>query len=207
MIDVLLAMKRVGKWMDSVFTHGLRFNARERGLRVMEEANEFGQALNVSRLDAMNVVDHVFSREKGEPSQEAAGLLVTLLAACGKLGIDPEMAFLKEMERIEHPEFGERIRAAQDRKREAGLSADGIHREQLTKRGRIEKMARYLAAGMGHDWDRLEEANVEPAGRVRDEGLRPSRTHLRHVANFALVELRFYNGFYDPLRPDSAKGW
>lgn len=206
MIDVLLAMKRVGKWMDSVFTHGLRFNPRERALRVMEEANEFGQALNVSRLDAMNVADHVFMREKGTPEQEAAGVLVTLLAACVKLGIPLEMAFLKEMERIEHPDFGERIRAAQDRKRAAGLSSDGLQREQLTKEERIEKMARYLAAGMGYDWDRLVDIMDEDTSRVRDD-ISPSRQCFREASMNSMAELRMKNQFYDPFRKASDTGW
>jgi hypothetical protein len=148
-------MQRCARWMERMFSEGLSTNKRERALRLLEEANEFAQAAGVSRLDASIVQDHVYEREPGEPAKEIAGVLLTTLAYCVCNDIDPGEELLKELTRIEAPEFEERIRAAQVRKTAAGLSSHVEQREQLTRAERLKKLSRFICAGLGC-----------PAGRV-----------------------------------------
>jgi len=66
------------------------------------------------------MLDRTYSRPVGEPSQEAAGLMVTLLAWAEATGIDLAAVTLAEVERIEQPGVMARIQLKQREKAAAG---------------------------------------------------------------------------------------
>lgn len=58
-----------------------------RAARFFEEAAELVQAVGLPRDHAQRAFDHVYSREAGDPKQEAGGVANTLMALCGALGL------------------------------------------------------------------------------------------------------------------------
>lgn len=117
--------ERVGRWVVSTFGEAIASNGKERALRVAEEALELAQALGVTRVQLHRLVDYVFGRPVGLPSQEIAGCMVTLAAVAGAVGADLERVVWHEMVRIETPEVVARCRARQDEKRAELLTGDG----------------------------------------------------------------------------------
>jgi hypothetical protein len=111
--------ERIQKWLGKVFDAKVRNSVEERALRLLEEACELAQALNVTRDDAIRLVNYVYNRPVGNPGQEVAGTMVTLAAVACAAGIDLEGVVLAEADRIERPEIIEKIRNRQEEKRAA----------------------------------------------------------------------------------------
>lgn len=103
--------REIADWMKRCFSPSTVSNPRERAFRMMEEATELFQAMDCSKEEAQTILDYVFARPKGEPSQEVGGLSVTIAALCGPTGINWEDAAIKELERINTPEVLAKIRA------------------------------------------------------------------------------------------------
>ncbi len=100
---------------------------RERAMRLLEEAIELAQAEGITERQVLNQVYHIFSRPAGEPTQEAGGVAVCLLAWCASRRqrfIDVTMA---ELERIE-AKSAEAIRGSLARKADSALitTEDGL---------------------------------------------------------------------------------
>jgi hypothetical protein len=72
----------------------------QRGIRLMEEADEAGQAAGVTREMAHKLVDFVWDRPMGELSQELGGVGVTVLALASAAGLSADAAEVTEIERI-----------------------------------------------------------------------------------------------------------
>ena len=120
---MFLLQKKVGVWLDKTFTPELADNPRQRMQRFLEEALEWFQAEDMTKDDALALVDYVFSRPKGDPEQEVGGVHITVLAACHKLGYDYEACGYTEFNRINTPHMIEKIRQKQDAKNEVlGIS-------------------------------------------------------------------------------------
>lgn len=102
-LDVNLSTRpyqhRVEEWLIACFPLHRRADASERTHRFLEEALELAQANRCSREDAMALVDYVFDRPAGDPELEVGGVMVTLAALCGTVGISMEQAGDRELER------------------------------------------------------------------------------------------------------------
>lgn len=91
----------VGDWMLECFGPEIAADRLERADRFIEEALELGQTWPAFTADrAHALVDYVFNRPVGEPSQEVGGVMVTLAALCNTAEIDIRNAQETELARI-----------------------------------------------------------------------------------------------------------
>lgn len=104
---------RAGAWMRACFPPAVCFDKTERNHRFLEEALELVQSLGCARSDAHMLVEYVFNRPIGEPSQEVGGTVVTLALLCAVHDLDMVEAGEIELSRILLPEIMEKIRAKQ----------------------------------------------------------------------------------------------
>jgi hypothetical protein len=104
---------RVDGWMQQCFGSEISKDKVERNHRFLEEALELVQALGCTREEANQLVDYVFSRDIGEPSQEVGGVMVTLAALCSASDMDMQACGESELTRILVPEIVEKIRRKQ----------------------------------------------------------------------------------------------
>lgn len=111
--------ERIAEWVRSTLGANVASNAPERSLRAAEEAIELTQACGIDARTVHRLVDYVFSRPAGLPSQEIAGTLVSTYAVASALGVDAHLALEVELARINTPEVIERVRRRQSEKREA----------------------------------------------------------------------------------------
>lgn len=100
---------RVAEWVRECFGADDAANVRLRAHRFLEESNELGQAVGVTREEAHQLVDYVYGRPVGEPAQEVGGVGITLAGVCNALDISVTDANETELTRCWH--FIERIRA------------------------------------------------------------------------------------------------
>lgn len=80
--------KRVDHWLLSCFGLTIARDSAERNHRFLEEALELAQACDCTKEEALQLVDYVFDREKGEVEQEVGGVMNTLAALCLARDID-----------------------------------------------------------------------------------------------------------------------
>lgn len=99
-----LLTERIVKWVHRCLGEPLQSSPWERGMRLVEEAMEMGQCLGITQGDFIRLVKYVCNRPVGNKGQEAAGVLVTLLAACDCANIDIAEEVEKEVSRIENQE-------------------------------------------------------------------------------------------------------
>lgn len=118
--------RTIVKWCVDMFGPKCARDPKERGLRLLEEAIEAAQAVNVSREDAHKLVDYVFGRPTGEISQEISGVLVTVLSLADAAGISAELSLVREIARIHEPSFREKVRAKHNTKELAGISLHAV---------------------------------------------------------------------------------
>jgi hypothetical protein len=104
---------RVAGWMQQCFGPEIAADKLERNDRFIEESLELVQSLGYSQDRAHALVDYVFGRPVGEPSQEVGGVMVTLAALCEPSSIDLTDAAETELARILQPEIVAKIRAKQ----------------------------------------------------------------------------------------------
>lgn len=91
---------RVQPWMMACFGEAIAADRQERNHRFLEEALELVQANQCTASEAHQLVDYVYGRPVGEPSQEVGGVMVTLAALCLALGLDMHVAAETELARI-----------------------------------------------------------------------------------------------------------
>lgn len=91
---------RVLPWMLACFGQEIANDKTERNHRFLEEAIELVQALGCTQSEAHQLVDYVFGRPSGEPSQEVGGVMVTLAALCLAQEMDMHSAGEIELARI-----------------------------------------------------------------------------------------------------------
>jgi hypothetical protein len=104
---------RVAGWMQQCFGPEIAADKLERNDRFIEESLELVQSLGYSQDRAHALVDYVFGRPIGDPSQEVGGVMVTLAALCEPSSIDMTDAAETELARILQPEIVAKIRAKQ----------------------------------------------------------------------------------------------
>ena len=91
---------RVAPWMLACFGAEISGDREERNFRFLEEALELVQANGCSREQALDLVEYVFARPVGVPSQEVGGVMVTLAALCLASGISMHKAGETELARV-----------------------------------------------------------------------------------------------------------
>lgn len=91
---------RVQPWLMECFGPMIAGDREERNHRFLEEALELVQACGCTASEAHQLVDYVFGRPVGEPTQEAGGAMVTLAALCLANGLDMHEAGEIELARI-----------------------------------------------------------------------------------------------------------
>lgn len=100
--EVMLALStRVASWLLTRFGLGVLASRQERAARVLEEAAELAQAEGLDLAQADRILVRVFSRPIGDPSQEAAGVMVTMLAWAHVATVDLLAVAEAEVQRIE----------------------------------------------------------------------------------------------------------
>lgn len=91
---------RVGEWMLACFGQKISDDKTERSHRFAEESLELVQSLGCTKEEVLKLVDYVFNRPVGEPSQEVGGVLVTLAALCRASKIDMDLSGETELNRV-----------------------------------------------------------------------------------------------------------
>jgi hypothetical protein len=96
-----------------------------RGMRLLEEALEFAQAVNVPMEKCREIADYVYSRPAGEPSQELGGVAVTMLAAASSIGVHAHDVVQAEVSRVlaKSPEY---FAARNQTKVDLGFTAESV---------------------------------------------------------------------------------
>lgn len=92
--------ERVADWMQECFGIVISMDRQERNHRHLEESLELVQSCGCTASEAHQLVDYVFGREVGEPSQEVGGVMVTLAALCLANGLDMHADGETELARI-----------------------------------------------------------------------------------------------------------
>jgi hypothetical protein len=92
--------QRVQPWMIACFGEMIAGDREERNHRFLEEALELVQACGCTASEAHQLVDYVYGRPIGEPSQEVGGVMVTLAALCLANGLDMHANAETELARI-----------------------------------------------------------------------------------------------------------
>ena len=92
--------KQVKEWVVACFGEDISKDVKERNHRFLEESLETAQSLGCTQAEAHQLVDYVFGRPVGEPSQEVGGVMVTLAALCEASGLDMDKNGATELERV-----------------------------------------------------------------------------------------------------------
>lgn len=108
--------QNVYPWLLDCFGSRIAADRAERNHRFIEEALELVQSLGCTREEVETLVDYVFARKGGEPTQEVGGVMVTLASLCLANQMDMHSAGYHELARIKQPENVEKIRLKQARK-------------------------------------------------------------------------------------------
>ena len=106
----------VKHWLLECFGEMIANNIEERNHRFLEESLELVQSTGCTASEAHQLVDYVFNRPVGEPTQEVGGVMVTLAALCLANKLNMYDAGETELSRINQPESMLKIRAKQEAK-------------------------------------------------------------------------------------------
>lgn len=91
---------RVKPWLLACFGEQIAGDREERNHRFLEEALELVQACGCTASEAHQLVDYVFGRDVGEPTQKVGGVMVTLAALCLANDLDMHANGETELARI-----------------------------------------------------------------------------------------------------------
>lgn len=92
---------RVIDWMRRCFVHNGSITPEQRSFRFVEEALELAQAIGTSRDEVTQLVDYVYSRPVGTPTQEIGGVMVTLAGVASSISADVDACLETELARCE----------------------------------------------------------------------------------------------------------
>lgn len=101
--------QRCYEWALSTLPPSHVSSTTERTFRFLEEALELAQSCNISRDQALTLLNCVFSRPPGGPYQEVGGTLLTLSILCTTLSIPLQSAAEAELSRVSTPTAKARI--------------------------------------------------------------------------------------------------
>lgn len=91
---------RIKDWLIACFGEPIASDKEERSHRFLEEALELSQSVGLTKPEAYELVDYVFSRPVGETYQEVGGVMVTLAAFCLAHNLNMEEEGERELERV-----------------------------------------------------------------------------------------------------------
>jgi hypothetical protein len=91
---------RINEWVVSCMGRDVADDKVERNHRFLEESLELVQACGCIKESCLALVDYVFGRPIGSPSQEVGGVVVTLSALCAANGINMHDSAELELERV-----------------------------------------------------------------------------------------------------------
>lgn len=94
------SVAKMANWTATRFGAEVLASRRERAARVLEEAIELAQAEGLSIAKCERILEVVYSKPVGDPSQEAAGVGTTLLAWAAATGVDLQATIQAEINRI-----------------------------------------------------------------------------------------------------------
>lgn len=97
-------------WALHCFGSEIVSDTNERCARFLEEALELVQALGLPKDHAVDLVEYVYGRPPGRPSQEVGGVSLTLAVLCGAVDLDMLECSIQELRRVQHPDMIDRIR-------------------------------------------------------------------------------------------------
>jgi hypothetical protein len=106
--------ERVQDWLKACFTEEICGDRVQRNHRFLEEALELVQSLGCTTSEAHQLVDYVFGRPVGDPTQELGGTIITLHALASANNMDVAAAGETELVRVWT--MIDKIRAKQDAK-------------------------------------------------------------------------------------------
>ena len=127
--------QRVVEWLKACFGEDIATDTVERRHRFGEEALELFQACGGTKDEALQLVDYVFDRPIGEPTQEVGGVMTTLMALCFANGFDAYDCATTELDRVWQKI--EKIRAKQAAKPKLSVLPVAVEKPKLTD-GEIE---------------------------------------------------------------------
>ena len=114
----------LSEWCERAFGRQIASSKKERGIRVLEEALELCQALDVDIGRVRSLCDVVYARPKsGYPAQEAAQVIVTAIIATATLGRNAGEELDNEVSRILGKDLA-KFRARMQEKLDAGVGGD-----------------------------------------------------------------------------------
>ena len=102
--------ERVRTWALKCFGLAIMMDIKERSNRFLEESLELVQSLDMSKADAIALVNYVYDREAGIPYQEIGGVITTLNSLCTATGNSLSICANAELERINTREIINKIR-------------------------------------------------------------------------------------------------
>jgi hypothetical protein len=105
-----LYQAQVLHWMHECFGPRDATDKPMRGHRFLEEALELVQACDITKEEALQLVDYVYGRPAGEPHQEVGGVMVTLAGLCSAIQLDLNECAQREIDRVSRPEIIEKVR-------------------------------------------------------------------------------------------------
>jgi hypothetical protein len=95
------ARDRIVDWVRSRYGDEVLLSRKERAARLFEEAAELAQAEGLTRDLVFKILQRAYNRDRGEPGQEASGVMLTLLAWSYTSGVDLVQVCEKELDRVE----------------------------------------------------------------------------------------------------------
>lgn len=91
---------RVLIWVCDCFGVEVAHHQQERCTRFAEESVELLQSLDFPKEKMLEIVDYVYSRDKGRDDQELGGVMVTLAALSSAISLDMDKCGEVELERV-----------------------------------------------------------------------------------------------------------
>lgn len=87
-------------WIIAAFGEQIANDKIELNHRFLEESLELVQSLGCSKAEVLQLVEYVYSRFPGEPSQEVGGVATTLASLCSANKLVLDWCALKELARV-----------------------------------------------------------------------------------------------------------
>lgn len=103
----------VAEWMSKCFSPATAVDIRERGDRLLEEVIELLQSHGYDKARVGTLLEYVYGRPVGEPTQEVGGVMVTLAAYCNAASISMYAEGERELARINQPKVLTKIQEKQ----------------------------------------------------------------------------------------------
>lgn len=87
------------QWIDKTFEDENR--TKKTPLKIVEEVLELAQSLDVDRLDVLEILNHVYSKPKGNTNEECADVILVLAALANEREIDLAAETMNMMNKID----------------------------------------------------------------------------------------------------------